>query len=467
MKRKKLGLLDSFFMVMIDAILINAGYILAFKIRFGYLPVENYNDYMRMIPWIVVLTFFFFKIYGLYDLYRKSFADVAFSAALSVIMIMAFTVVLTFFYRGFAFPRSVFLIGALIQFLLTLLWKTFCLLSIKRIHGVKKVVLVGSKEEAYEVAHKFKNISDGWFEAKYVIDEDNIDMIYDVMQEVDILCLCPGLSQELKSEISITALEKKKKIFLVPDMYELFLSKSNFTRIDDIPVFELTDITLSFDQIVLKRFFDILFSITGLLIAFIPMVVISFFIKMTSPGPVLYCQKRVGQYGKPFILYKFRTMIDGAEKDTGPVLATDNDPRITPIGRFLRATRLDELPQLINVLKGDMSLVGPRPERPFFVEKINEENPHYKYRHIIKPGITGLAQVMAKYTTCAEDKLRYDIMYIRNYSMLLDIRILFYTLKVIFIKDSARGCREIDYASDISKEIKIITHETIAASREK
>jgi lipopolysaccharide/colanic/teichoic acid biosynthesis glycosyltransferase len=138
------------------------------------------------------------------------------------------------------------------------------------------------------------------------------------------------------------------------------------------------------------------------------------------------------------------------------------------VGRILRATRFDELPQLINVLKGEMSIVGPRPERPYFVQQFKKENPNYKYRHIVKPGITGLAQVLAKYSTNVEDKLRYDLIYIRNYSFLLDLRILFLTLKVIFMRESSKGIEDLeDDMEALLPEIKLITHDKIAAARDK
>jgi len=138
------------------------------------------------------------------------------------------------------------------------------------------------------------------------------------------------------------------------------------------PFFELIDLTLTREQVITKRLFDIIASTFGLILVSPLMLMIALLIKVTSPGPIFYTQERVGLYGKTFKLYKFRTMIDGAEKYTGPVLAKENDPRITPIGKFLRATRLDELPQLLNVLNGEMSLVGPRPERPYFVNQFKK-----------------------------------------------------------------------------------------------
>jgi lipopolysaccharide/colanic/teichoic acid biosynthesis glycosyltransferase len=162
-------------------------------------------------------------------------------------------------------------------------------------------------------------------------------------------------------------------------------------------------------------------------------------IRLTSPGKVLFTQQRVGRNGAEFILYKFRTMVADAERNTGPVLATANDPRITKTGAFLRATRLDEFPQLFNVLRGEMSLVGPRPERPHFVQQFREQIPGYEFRLAVKPGVTGMAQVFGRYSTTAERKLRFDVTYITRYSLFMDIRILLSTLAVLLRREQAQG----------------------------
>lgn len=162
--------------------------------------------------------------------------------------------------------------------------------------------------------------------------------------------------------------------------------------------------------------------------------------KIKEPkGSIFYKQARLGQNNKEFTIYKFRSMVEGAEKLTGPVLAGQNDPRITKFGHFLRKTRIDELPQFLNVLKGDMSIVGPRPEREFFIKQFEKEHNSYTYRSTVKPGITGYAQIMGKYTTTVEDKLRFDLFYIRNYSFILDIIIQFRTVIVMLDKNKSEG----------------------------
>jgi sugar transferase (PEP-CTERM system associated) len=190
-----------------------------------------------------------------------------------------------------------------------------------------------------------------------------------------------------------------------------------------------------------KRFASIVVSITGLLLSLplLPFIILA--IKWTSPGPALYRQRRTGREGVVFYCYKFRTMRADAEADTGPSWAKDDDPRITPVGTFLRKSRLDEIPQLWNVLRGDMSMVGPRPERPEFVEELSREIPYYQLRHTIRPGISGWAQISYKYGSSVEDakeKLRYDLYYIKNMSAGLDLLIICRTLKTILLGRGAK-----------------------------
>ncbi|MGC1484112.1 MAG: TIGR03013 family XrtA/PEP-CTERM system glycosyltransferase [Candidatus Acidiferrum sp.] len=193
--------------------------------------------------------------------------------------------------------------------------------------------------------------------------------------------------------------------------------------------------------LIYKRLASAIISIIGLLLTLplLPFVVLA--IKLSSPGQVLYSQSRVGRDGTVFRCYKFRTMRSDAEADSGPTWAKDDDPRITPVGKILRKTRMDEIPQLWNVLKGEMSLVGPRPERPEFVEGLTQEIPYYQLRHSVRPGITGWAQVLYKYGSTVEDakeKLRYDLYYIKNASVGLDLLILFNTVKIVLLGRGAK-----------------------------
>jgi len=221
---------------------------------------------------------------------------------------------------------------------------------------------------------------------------------------------------------------------IIPDLYEVISGIARTQQISGLPLIDI-NLKLNTDYLrIYKPVFDFFFSLFFFIVTAPLWIIISFLIKVNSRGPILYQQKRIGKHNTTFNVIKFRSMIKEAEKQTGPVWAEKDDPRITKVGRFLRRFRLDELPQLLNVLKGDMSLVGPRPERPYFVEKLIEEYPFYMRRSKIRPGITGWAQIKHPYDEHLEDvreKLRYDFYYIENVGLWLDLKIIIRTVRVM------------------------------------
>lgn len=227
----------------------------------------------------------------------------------------------------------------------------------------------------------------------------------------------------------------KIDIFMVPSLMDVISGHFKTNQIFGVPLMVLLQDHMPAWEAQVKRIMDVAVSLCVLTLGSPLLIATALLIRMTSKGPAIYKQERVGRNGKNYIMYKFRSMYIDAESRTGPQWAKENDPRITPVGRFIRKTRLDELPQFWNVLKGEMSLVGPRPERPFFVEKLKQEIPWYVRRIKMKPGITGWAQVKYKYDSSIEDvkqKVLYDLYYFENMSLLLDIKILLRTIWVVF-----------------------------------
>ncbi len=238
---------------------------------------------------------------------------------------------------------------------------------------------------------------------------------------LEVLRLCDGKQVSLK---------------LVPDFYTIIGGMARTEHMYGLPLIEVLPEPMPAWEQSTKRLIDIAVSLVILLAGLPFWVAVGLLIRATSAGPAIYRQRRVGQHGRVFTMYKFRTMLNDAEASTGPVWAQVNDPRYTPIGRWLRKTRLDEVPQFWNVLKGEMSLVGPRPERPFFVERLAQEIPLYNRRHRVKPGITGWAQVKWKYDTSLDDvrqKVKYDLFYIENVSLRMDFKILFRTIRTALL----------------------------------
>ena len=205
---------------------------------------------------------------------------------------------------------------------------------------------------------------------------------------------------------------------------------------------------LTFEQKLIKRIMDIVISLIVLIITSPIMLIVAVAIKLYDGGPVLFKQERCTINGKIFKIHKFRSMIVDAEKEGKSIPATEHDPRITPVGNIIRKLRIDELPQMYDILKGDMSIVGPRPERIEHVKAYTEEIPEFAYRLKVKGGLTGFAQIYGKYNTTAYDKLKLDLMYIQNYSVLMDIRLIFMTVKIMFMKESTEGFNE-----EVSKDI--------------
>ncbi|MEX2485842.1 MAG: sugar transferase [Brumimicrobium sp.] len=223
------------------------------------------------------------------------------------------------------------------------------------------------------------------------------------------------------------------KIKIMPDMFDLLSGSVKMTNIFGAILIEVNDQIMPYWQFVVKRLIDIVLSIIAIIILIPAYIILSILVKKSSKGPVFFLQDRIGKYGKPFKIIKFRTMYQNAEK-SGPQLSSSNDSRITKIGKFMRKVRLDEIPQFWNVLKGEMSLVGPRPERQFFIDKIAEKEPQFLQLTKVKPGITSWGQIKFGYAENVDEmiqRMKYDLLYLKNMSIALDLKILLYTIKIV------------------------------------
>lgn len=425
----------------VDSVLVLLAIYFAYMFKFNFSPPEfNYSAFETTAPFIVFTYLIFMYAFGLGDIFKQSIGEMIYSVFITVISLLIATMAITFFLRAFSYPRSVLIISTLFQFVLISIWRIF-VWRIKRIRHGKKVALVIGNDSADKLAKKL--ITKQWdiYELRY-ISHGLSNKLFEYLDKSEVVFICEDVGAEIRDKVLTACIEKRKSVYVVPKLYEINLISSRLDRVDDIPVLKVKKLGLTIEQKIIKRAIDILFSILGIIVTLPIMIVIALLIKLQDRGPVFFKQTRVTEGDRIFEIIKFRTMIKDAEKLTGPVVAGENDPRITRLGRILRATRLDELPQLINILKGDMSIVGPRPERPYFVEQFNKEIPDYKFRTLVKAGLTGLAQVLGKYNTTAEDKVKYDILYIRNYSIFLDLKIILQTIKIVFMKESTEGVKE-------------------------
>ncbi|MCL4500178.1 MAG: exopolysaccharide biosynthesis polyprenyl glycosylphosphotransferase [Chloroflexi bacterium] len=439
-----------------DAVLINLGIICAFLLRFsGALPPFNFNAYTQLALSITIIGLAALYIYDLYDYEKTGNSwDVLSAVSKAVTLGVLLTVFLSFFLGFFSFPRAVFLIAWLTQIAFLTGWRIFGARVLKIKWPAQRVLIVGTGEAAREIMGELKRRSEWGYEVVGLTDSDGSktgDRINDVevlggvhsivdlvnIHEVDrVIVASPTHHREVVEELARAA--EGVVVEVIPDLYEIYIGRLDHNLISDIPLVQLNNEAAPDWVRFSKGLADRVLAILALIMASPVMAVAALAIKLTSPGPVIYRQERVGQCEKLFSVYKFRTMVDGAEKLTGPALASQNDNRITPVGQFLRKTRIDEFPQLMNVVRGEMSFVGPRPERLFFVGRFKAEIPGYAERFKVKPGLTGLAQVNGGYATNARNKLKYDLIYLHHQSIFLDFKIMLKTIKVLL---TGRGAR--------------------------
>ena len=313
-----------------------------------------------------------------------------------------------------------------------------------KLRGKPKLLILGASSKNFNRMKRIKygvlKNYESWYESiEGMSDEEVQDFVDEQFVKYDAICILDGLPEKEYSIMVKKTMELNIDLFVVPNLIDVGKTHARIVRFDDVLTLYMPKKNLSGIERFLKRAIDIVLSVVGLVIAAIPMVFIALAIKITSPGPIFYCQKRLTKGKKEFGIYKFRTMIPDAEKLSGPKFAEKDDPRITPIGKILRACRLDELPQILNILKGDMSVVGPRPERPVFVEQFEKEIENYEYRFEVKAGLTSLSHVYGRYSTYIHDRTYYDLFYITHYSLIWDLKIILLTTKTLFLKSAAEG----------------------------
>ncbi len=440
-------------------------YYIRFELGWGAAPA-SIGPYSLFIPGVVIAVFWI-AIFGVFGLYRQLYLISRFDEIIRVAKITIIGTLILFFllfidslgwtsdnlhqakWVTLAYWLVVLACVSTSRFILRTIQKHRAL----RGKGLHRAFIVGTGQAAQSVhenlnRHRTSGMNvigflrmNGVEPEQIKVDKDmvigSVDQLKDLIMEHKVQEVIVALEQH-EADNLITILDQINipdvSVKILPDFHQMITGLNQTNQIFGLPLIDVMPDPMPTWEKFFKRLMDMFLSLI-ILIPTIPlMLVITLLIRLSSSGPAIFKQKRVGKYDKVFTMYKFRTMFVDAEKESGPVWASDNDPRITPVGYWLRKLRLDELPQFFNVLKGDMSLVGPRPERPYFVDQFKKNIPLYTRRLRVRPGITGWAQVKWKYDASLEDvkeKTKYDLFYVENISLKMDFKILINTIMTV------------------------------------
>ena len=340
------------------------------------------------------------------------------------------------------------LAGAVVAFICTFSYS----IIYHHLYVPKDMVMILGRDEAVTLKFKMETRPDKYRIVKLISIEEGLESICRQIVDYDAVII-NDVPSKIRNDILKFCYRNKIRTYLTPKVTDIVVRGAEDINLFDTPLLLVKGNGLTPIQRILKRAMDLVICLIALIPAAPVMLLVGIAIKLEDRGPVFYKQERVSLDGKVFKILKFRSMIVDAEKDGKSIPATGRDPRITKVGRLTRATRLDELPQLLNIIKGDMSLVGPRPERPEHMEKYGEGIPEFDFRTKVKGGLTGYAQIYGKYNTSPYDKLRLDMMYIENYSLMLDIKLILLTLRIMFSKESTEGFEKAEELEQQSAEV--------------
>lgn len=455
--------IEKFLLLITDFLMINLAFIIYFALRVesGLFDLVIMPEFF--LP-MIALYFYWLLIFTFVGMYRSWFAasrfdeiSTLFKATFVGIFILFFIIFLDDYINKVSSSTRILIFIYWVLLVALVGTGRIVIRSIQRNllikgFGRRNALIIGFNERAFEVldtlskapalgidVKAFVTIKDEHLNKshKNIKVESDLNSLMQIIEKYNIQEMILALEKdEHDSLVDIISLcsDKNIKIKIVPDLYEILSGQARTSQIYGMPLIDIMPELMPEWERKLKRLLDIVVSVIILVISLPVTLITALAIKLDSEGPVFFTQERMGMNGKIFRMIKFRSMKKDAEKLTGPVWSQKNDPRVTGVGRIIRKLRIDEIPQFINVLKGDMSVVGPRPERPFFVEKLSKEIPYYKRRLKVRPGITGWAQVKHKYDESIEDvkiKLRYDLFYIENMSIRMDLKILFRTIFVV------------------------------------
>ena len=394
-----------------------------------------------LVALYAVIMLLFYRIYGAYEVGYMRLMESAYTQVLSVLCANAITYLQLCLIGRWKFLDNVqpVLWITMIDLALVVLWAMFTRFAYLKIYPPRKVLLVYGQYNPKDIMDKMASRQD-----KYIISEAiNIDCGLNAVKDRIEACgsvLLMDIPASPRNKLLKYCFRRNIRCYCVPKISDIMLRRSEEIHLFDTTLLLFRNAGLSADQQFVKRFFDVVFSLALLVLASPVMLLIAVAVKACDGGPVIFTQDRLTQDGKVFKLYKFRSMYAN-RKETEYCLTRQNDTRITPVGKLIRNLHFDELPQVFNILKGDMSFVGPRPECPELAEKYRQMIPEFDFRLKMKAGLTGYAQVYGKYNTTPLDKLKLDMVYIERYSFLLDLKLILLTVKILFQKENTEGIK--------------------------
>lgn len=404
------------------------------------------NPFWRRGNWLIIVLYgmlllFFLKTYGGLKIGFLKKGNLIYSQILSVLFVNIVTYIQIALIDKKFHNVLMILVVTLLDVLAIVVWTFVFQWIYGRIFPPRRMLYVHGNRSTSYLRDKINSREDKYQICRNLDYRCGMERLFKEIDKYDAVIIDDIPSHE-RNRLIKECYNRSIRTYSAPKISDILIRSSGEMNLFDSPLLLSKNDGLQIEQKIAKRLLDIAISAVGLLITSPLFMLIAISIKCTDRGPVFYKQKRLTQGGKEFKIYKFRTMIQDAEKGGRAVLARAEDDRILPVGKILRRLRLDELPQLWNILKGDMSMVGPRPERPELMAEIVEEIPEFVYRLKVKAGLTGYAQVYGKYNTTAYDKLKLDLTYIRNYSIFLDLKLILMTPKVMFLKESTEGVKE-------------------------
>lgn len=452
--------------MLIDAIIIAFSFLLAYELRFddtwsplikhqiikpavGYVRPDS--DYFSLLFLLIPCYLIMYRMYGMYDPKRTSGRRAELYGLVKANLLgVVYCLAALYLIKQQNFARLFLIIFVSINLVIDYIFRLIVMRILRTMRrsgmNMKHILLVGYSRTAIGYIDRLRSHPEWGYVVHGILDDTcefgktykNVQVIGKTQMlgemlatnEYDEIAITLSIGEYSKLERIVATCEKSGvHTKFIPDYNNVIPTKPYTEDLDGLPVIHVRHVPLSssFNNAI-KRTVDIVGSLFALIVFSIPMLIVACIVKITSPGPLIFKQTRIGLHNAEFQMYKFRSMRVQDDKEEKKAWTTQNDPRVTPIGKFMRKTNIDELPQLINVLKGDMSMVGPRPERPFFVDKFKEEIPRYMIKHQVRPGMTGWAQVNGyRGDTSITKRIICDLYYVENWSLMLDFKILFLT----------------------------------------